>query len=181
MRMKRIAGIVLAMVLVLGTVTAQAVELTTPGGTVTTDVTLADGGSGQEPDIFSVVIPAELPIHMDKDGNVTVGGNLFIENHSTKAVQVTGIFVDGRNGWSIADYDDDFSVKAADTKELGLSFRGDVTEAGGHVAPTSGNWVIGQDENLDIMASAQLGRQSQTAESNIAVINWTLDWADTVS
>lgn len=178
MKAKRIACLILTMMLVAGVIPAQAIELTTPGGTVTTDVTLEANGSGQEPEIFSVTVPTELPIRMDKNGNITAGDNLFIENHSSKDVKVTAISVEGKNGWSIADYGDDFSTKGFNTKELGLSLRGDTTQAGGHVALTPENWVVRQEESLDIMASARLGRQSKSDESDIATIDWTLDWAD---
>lgn len=178
MKAKRIACFILTMMLVAGTIPAQAIELTTPGGKVTTDVTLEANGSGQEPEIFSVTVPTELPIRMDKNGNITTGDNLFIENHSSKDVKVTAISVEGKNGWSIADYGEDFSAKELNTKELGLSLRGDATRAGGQVVLTPENWVVKQEESLDIMASARLGRQSKSDESDIAVIDWTLDWAD---
>lgn len=184
MKSKRIVCFVLAAMLVAGSIPAQSVRLTTPGGTVTTDVTLGTDASGQEtpnppePEIFSVTVPTELPIQIDKEGNISTGRNLYITNSSTKDVKVTAISVEGKNGWSIANYNDNFSAKATNTKELGLSLRGDTTRAGGRITVTPENWVIGKDEDLDIEASAKLGKQTKAAKSDIAGINWTIDWAD---
>lgn len=188
MKSKRIACLVLTMMLAAGVIPAQAVELTTPGGTVTTDVTLGtnifepeipDVPDTPEPEIFSVTVPTELPIRMDKDGNVTTGDKLFIRNFSSKDVEVTAVSIEGKNGWSIVDFNDDFLAKEIDTKEIGLSFRGDLAQAGGQVVLTPESWVVKQDDSLDIKASARLGRQTKSEKSDIAAIDWTLSWAET--
>ena len=101
MNAKRIISFLMAVILSAGMVSAQAAEITTPGGTALTDVTLGTDISVPvppdipEPEIFSAAVPAEIPIYMDSDGVITVADNLFVENRSSKAIRVTGIQVKG--------------------------------------------------------------------------------------
>lgn len=173
---KRIISAALSLILSVGAVPAQAAELLAPGGTAATDIMLTSIAGIPTPEIFSATVPAEIPISMDADGNVTVANNLFIENKSSKDIRVTGIQVDGKNGWSVVDFDDDFSAKPIGTKELALSFRGDSTDAGGQIPLTAGEWTIAKDGNLDIKAAAKLPKQVQSNKSSIATVYWTLDW-----
>ena len=184
MNAKQIISFLMAVILSAGMVSAQAAEITTPGGTATTDVTLGtdisvpDLPDTPEPEIFSAVVPAEIPIYMDGDGVITVADNLFIENRSSKAIRVTGIQVKGKNGWEATNFNDDFSVKEIGAKEIGLSFRGDTTADGGVVGVTPEKWVIEKDGNLNIEEEVRLPKQVQSSKSSIATVVWTLDWTD---
>ena len=184
MNAKRIISFLMAVILSAGMVSAQAAEITTPGGTALTDVTLGTDISVPvppdipEPEIFSAAVPAEIPIYMDSDGVITVADNLFVENRSSKAIRVTGIQVKGKNGWKAADFNDDLSAKEIGTKEISLSFRGDTTTDGGDVGVTPDKWVIEKGEKINIEEEVRLPRQVQSSKSSIATVVWTLDWAD---
>lgn len=157
--------------------TAFAAEVTTPGGSADSEVTLTVGDTA--PKIFSVTVPSEIPINITKDGEIQVAKNLNIRNDSSDAVEVTAIKVTGKNDWSVVDYSDDFVSKPDNSKVLALSFRGDATDSSGNITLTPENWAIAASQELDIRAEAKLSRQTNSSsKSNIATVNWSFNWAD---
>lgn len=173
---KRIIAAFLSVVM-LAAIPAQAAELTTPGGTTSSDVTFTVGDTA--PKVFSVTVPAEIPMNMDLNGNLTVAANLSIGNASSEAVRVTAISVDGKNGWSIEDWATDLSSEPQNTAKLALEFRGDGTAAGGAISLSDGNWEIATASSLPLNAKAKMPRWTQeSSKASIAQVNWTIDWAD---
>lgn len=135
-----------------------------------------DGPGGE--DVLDVVVPAEILLHMNQDGDIQVSRTLAIENRSAKAVKVESIRVEGRNGWDVVGYDTDFSGKPADTKDLALSFRGDGTDDAGDIVPTPRNWDISAGDSILINAAARMPTQAGTDRTGIATVYWVIDWAD---
>lgn len=157
--------------------TAFAAEVTTPGGSANSEVTLTVGDTA--PKIFSVTVPSEIPVNIRQDGTVEVAKNLNIRNDSSDAVKVTAISVAGKNGWSVAEYAADFSAKPDNSKVIAMQFRGDGTDSAGDITLTPDNWNIPVSTNLDIQAQVKLAKQTQEAsKSNIATVSWSFNWKD---
>lgn len=173
---KKAASVVLAIVMLVGTVPAYAADVTTAGGKAESQVTLNVGGT--TPQIFSATIPSEIPISINKDGVVTVASNLKISNASSAAIEVTAIEVAGKGGWDIKDYTYDMDSEASGTKYLALQFRGDSTDQSGAIGLSAGNWEIAKDSDLMLNAEAKLPSQTESSDNDIATVTWTLDWAN---
>ena len=129
--------------------------------TGSSDVTLTVEAE-EQPEVIQVRVPGEIPLNMDTEGNVTTAGNLKVENLSTNLdVEVTGITVTSKDGWTIKDFSEDLASKEAGTKELAMQFRGDGTQDGGSVPVTDGNWDIDHQSDLLLNVVAKMPKQGQ--------------------
>ena len=171
---------------------AEPNEVTDPlpnGGksSITLEVKGTSGGGGDTPidpppidptDIIIATVPVELPIIMDLEGNITVPTDATITNHSTdKGIKVTEITAVLESDWAAANYSDDFTTKADNAKELGLSLRGDTLKADGTFPITDGNWNIAKDNSLPLNMGAKLPKQTETAKTKIATVGFTISWS----
>jgi surface protein len=129
--------------------------------TGSSDVTLTVEAE-EQPEVIQVRVPGEIPLNMDTEGNVTTADNLKVENLSTNLdVEVTGITVTSKDGWTIKDFSEDLASKEAGTKELAMQFRGDGTQDGGSVPVTDGNWDIDHQSDLLLNVVAKMPKQGQ--------------------
>lgn len=159
---------------------------------ITVEVKDNSGGGGTDPDnpdnpdippvdptdIIIATVPVELPIIMDLKGNVTVPTDAKIINHvEDKGIKVTDISVTLDPSWSAANFSDDFTAKADNTKELGLSFRGDTLNADGTFTITEGNWNIAKNSNLPLNMAAKLPKQTTASKTQAATVGFTIDWS----
>lgn len=149
---------------------------------VTLEVKDTNGGGGNIPDgpdtppidptdIIIATVPLELPIVMDLEGNITVPTDAKIINHSSNKIQVTDIEATLESGWSIAS---DVSTASTDTKEIGLSFRGDKLGLNGLFDVTPGNWNIPESSELPLSMSAEIPLQTVESKGKIATISFTI-------
>lgn len=173
-------------------------EVTTAGGTGDSIVTLTvenTGGSGGgdtpvdpdvppvdppvDPTIFSAYVPAELPIKMDLDGNIVVPDNVMIINAvETKGIKVSEINVALESGWSAANWDDDFTAKEENSKELGLKLRLDYLSSDGSFSLNVDDWKIPKNSFIDLNMGAKLPKQTEAGnKGKVATISFTLDWS----
>ena len=152
---------------------------------ITVEVKDSSGG-GETPDIPPVdptdiiiaTVPVELPIIMDLEGNITVPTDATIINHvEDKGIKVTDISVTLDSSWTAANFTDDFSTKADDTKEIGLSFRGDTLTADGTFPITDGNWNIAKNSNLPLNMAAKLPKQTTESKGQAATVGFTIGWS----
>jgi uncharacterized repeat protein (TIGR02543 family) len=128
--------------------------------------------------VFSVTVPATLPLIMAEDGSVhTVSAA--IENHSTAAVKVTGVTVNAQNGWSFVSYDTNMARAKVDSKQVGFALNGAQTTAAGssQALTLTGNWTIDQGESLPLTYDAVVSALSEpvTNESVLTVV-FTVSW-----
>lgn len=154
--------------------------------TVTTDGGSADASVMLSVDenpltnVFSATIPAVIPAVVDTNGKVTVPTNIEIVNNNVyRSIKATDISVTPATGWTIQDYvSGDFTTK--DTKNLGMSFRGDTVSAETKkVTLSDDNWTISADDKLGITFGLKVNPQTSIGSlGNIATIQFTLDWAD---
>mgnify|MGYP005769791899 CR=1 FL=1 len=149
-------------------------------GTGNSNVTL-QVETGDEPAIVSVKVPTEIPLKMDKEGAVTVPQDLEITNLSDMTdVDLTGLSVVGKNGWSIEDYAVDLASRPEGTKELSMSFRGDGTTDTGEVLLTPDAWTVAKDSALPLNIAAKLPKQGNdyVQKGDIAQVNYRFTVTD---
>ena len=138
-----------------------------------TDVTLTVE-TDETPSTVSVKVPAVIPLHMDKQGVVSVEGDLKIENLSQESgVSVTGITVSGKSGWQVVDYSYDASAEPLNTEKIGMSFNGDTTTAGGSVTLTDGRWNISAQGQMPLVVDTDTTETSSAVESQLNVTGRT--------
>ena len=93
--------------------------------------------------ILSATVPAELPIKMDLDGNITVPTNAAIVNTTPgKDIAVTDVHVELADSWKGAPYADDVYFQADDTQVMALRFRGEEMQKDGTIPVKSEQWTI---------------------------------------
>lgn len=123
------------------------------------------------PKIFSVTVPVEVPIRMDKDGGVSIPQDLKIQNDSNSAIAITDISVEGKNGWTVVDWS-----QPTESKAFAMRFRGDGTKSDGSVS-LKADWTVREQNFLNINAEAKMAKQEKSTKTDIAVINWAFGWA----
>ncbi len=128
--------------------------------------------------VFDIAVPTSLPIYIDNTGHIIVSTDFVIRNDSGGSVEVTDVFVESENGWTLVDYDTDFSDKAVDLKDVGFILNGDKVGVGGTMA-LSDNWsnISADGGELLVDYDVNLGIQMSAIKStSIASIQFTFDW-----
>lgn len=138
------------------------------------------GGGDTDPAVLIATVPVELPVVMDLNGNITVPEDAVIINHVEDAgIEVTAIDVAVESDWAIAEFSDDFTAKADNTKEFGLKLRGDDLGLDGTIGLSSGNWQIAADGELPLNMRVRLPKHTEESKTQMATIGFTLDWSGT--
>lgn len=157
-------------------------EVTTPGGIANSNVSInveGSGGESQPPiEIFSAYVPLQIPIKIGENNDVITPSNLVIVNGVVnKGIKVTDISVDLGDGWSPAEYLDDFTLKGDNVKEIGLKFRENSLQSNG-TFPLTGDWSIPKNSYIDLDFGAKIPKQTVAGDmGNVASIGFTLDWS----
>ena len=133
----------------------------------------------EEATVFSVVVPAVLPVTVDQNGKVYVS-NAEIVNHSTATVQVSSVTLTAENGWTLVPYDMDMSHAKVDSNQIGFSIRDQKTTKTGdsEVFTLSSPWQINEEESLTLTYDAVVSALSQpVTNANILSVLFVVEWA----
>lgn len=133
----------------------------------------------EEATVFSVIVPAVLPVTVDQNGKVYVS-NAEIVNHSTAAVQVSSVTLTAENGWTLVAYDMDMSHAKVDSNQIGFSIRDQKTSKTGdsEVFTLSSPWQIAEEERLTLTYDAVVSALSQpVTNANILSVLFVVEWA----
>ena len=133
----------------------------------------------EEATVFSVVVPAVLPVTVDQNGKVYVS-NAEIVNHSTATVQVSSVTLTAENGWTLVPYDMDMSHAKVDSNQIGFSIRDQKTTKTGdsEVFTLSSPWQINEEESLTLTYDAVVSALSQpVTNANILCVLFVVEWA----
>ena len=133
----------------------------------------------EEATVFSVVVPAVLPVTVDQNGKVYVS-NAEIVNHSTAAVQVSSVTLTAENGWTLVPYASDMSHAKVDSDQIGFSIRDQKTTKTGdsEVFTLSSPWQIAEEESLTLSYDAVVSALSQpVTNANILCVLFVVEWA----
>lgn len=129
--------------------------------------------------VFSVSVPATLPLAMDEYGEVYTA-DVSIKNNSTAAVKVTGITVTAQNGWVLVPYSTNMAKAKVDAKQVGFSLNSSKTTATGssQTLTLSGSWTIAKSGSLALDYDAVISAVSEAVTNEaILVVVFVLDWA----
>lgn len=141
-----------------------------------TKVNLTVVNSDTEPKPVAVEVPSELNLKMDETGKIDVVNDMYIKNLSDETnIEVSELSVEGVNGWSVSDYQDDLSAEEDGTKKLSMEFNGDGTTSTGKVNLSEDNWTIKKSSKLPLNVNVKMPKQTEQSKTNIAVINYTFD------
>ena len=133
----------------------------------------------EEATVFSVVVPAVLPVTVDQNGKVYVS-NAEIVNHSTAAVQVSSVTLTAENGWTLVPYDMDMSHAKVDSNQIGFSIRDQKTSKTGdsEIFTLTSPWKINEEESLTLSYDAVVSALSQpVTNANILCVLFVVEWA----
>jgi hypothetical protein len=133
--------------------------------------------------LFSVTVPAYLPIAVSETGAVTTAANAQIINNSAGTVMVSDIWVSGENGWSVVPYHRNMASEKVDSKQIGLMLNNTATEMiGGDntcaLALTEYEWLIAPDSALPLTYDAVISANSRPVVGEIVLtLYFVVGWA----
>ena len=133
----------------------------------------------EEATVFSVVVPAVLPVTVDQNGKVYVS-NAEIVNHSTAAVQVSSVTLTAENGWTLVPYASDMSHTKVDSNQIGFKINSAQTSKTGSTEQfeLTTPWQINEEESLTLSYDAVVSALSQpVANANILCVLFVVEWA----
>lgn len=178
-RKKGLASVLMIAVMVLGLgVTSLAAEIDTAGNEGSADLKLS-----VEIPTFSVTVPTQLPVDVDKDGIVTTATDAKIINSSHGPVEVVDIAVNGTDGWTIVAFDHDMSKEKVNSKKVGLKINDFTTDDAGVMDLDGNNPVLDgkNDAESNVLAidyDASVSSMSDVVtDSTIGTVVFTIDWA----
>ena len=129
--------------------------------------------------MFSVIVPAVLPVTVDQNGKVYVS-NAEIVNHSTAAVQVSSVTLTAENGWTLVPYDMDMSHAKVDSDQIGFKLNSAQTCKTGNTEQfvLTSQWKIAEEDSLTLSYDAVVSALSQpVTNANILCVLFVVEWA----
>ena len=133
----------------------------------------------EEATVFSVIVPAVLPVTVDQNGKVYVS-NAEIVNHSTAAVQVSSVTLTAENGWTLVPYASDMSHAKVDSNQIGFKINSAQTSKTGSTEQfeLTSPWQINEEESLTLSYDAVVSALSQpVTNANILCVLFVVEWA----
>ena len=129
--------------------------------------------------MFSVTVPAALSLTVSEQGEVYAANNAAIVNHSTAAVQVTGVTVSAVNGWTLTPYDTDMASQKVDSQLIGFALNGSATvsEGSSEALTLTGDWTVPLDGSLPLAYDAVVSALSEPVDEQVVSIVFVLEWA----
>ena len=133
----------------------------------------------EEATVFSVIVPAVLPVTVDQNGKVYVS-NAEIVNHSTAAVQVSSVTLTAENGWTLVPYASDMSHAKVDSNQIGFKINSAQTSKTGNTEQfvLTSPWKIAEEDILTLTYDAVVSALSQpVTNANILCVLFVVEWA----
>ena len=133
----------------------------------------------EEATVFSVIVPAVLPVTVDQNGKVYVS-NAEIVNHSTAAVQVSSVTLTAENGWTLVPYASDMSHAKVDSNQIGFKINSAQTSKTGSTEQfvLTSPWKIAEEDILTLTYDAVVSALSQpVTNANILCVLFVVEWA----
>lgn len=143
----------------------------TPGGTGETEATVSQSAS-----TFSVTLPSVLPVYVDAEGEVFVASDVPITNESWGPIEIRSIKVTELGGWSLVDFDEDFSRKKVGKKEFGLALAGAPADADTGLVPLTGFSSVPGGGSFTFNYAAKVALQRSAITETMASVVFTVGW-----
>ena len=130
-------------------------------------------------ELFSVTVPATLPLVVDEAGKVYVA-SASIVNNSTGDVMVSSVSVTSKNGWEFVPYSSNMAKAKVDAKQVGFKINSSETSKTGdsEVFTLAAPWTVKEADALSINYDAVVSAVSQpvTGQEIMSVV-FVLEWA----
>lgn len=112
--------------------------------------------------VFSVTVPAGLPLAVTEDGEVTASTDAAIANNSTCDVRVTGVTLMTENGWTLVPFEYNMAAAKVDSKLIGFAIGGaaSATEGDAESLALTGDWSIGAGSTMPLDYDANVSATS---------------------
>ena len=130
-------------------------------------------------ELFSVTVPATLPLVVDEAGKVYVA-SASIVNNSTGDVMVSSVSVTSKNGWEFVPYSTNMAKAKVDAKQVGFKINSSETSKTGdsEAFTLAAPWTVKEADALSINYDAVVSAVSQpvTGQEIMSVV-FVLEWA----
>ena len=130
-------------------------------------------------ELFSVTVPATLPLVVDEAGKVYVAAASIV-NNSTGDVKVSSVSVTSKNGWEFVPYSTNMAKAKVDAKQVGFKINSSETSKTGdsEVFTLAAPWTVKKADALSINYDAVVSAVSQpvTGQEIMSVV-FVLEWA----
>ena len=130
-------------------------------------------------ELFSVTVPATLPLVVDESGKAYVA-SASIVNNSTGDVMVSSVSVTSKNGWEFVPYSTNMAKAKVDAKQVGFKINSSETSKTGdsEVFTLAAPWTVKEADALSINYDAVVSAVSQpvTGQEIMSVV-FVLEWA----
>ena len=130
-------------------------------------------------ELFSVTVPATLPLVVDETGKVYVAAASIV-NNSTGDVMVSSVSVTSKNGWEFVPYSTNMAKAMVDAKQVGFKINSSETSKTGdsEVFTLAAPWTVKEADALSINYDAVVSAVSQpvTGQEIMSVV-FVLEWA----
>ena len=130
-------------------------------------------------ELFSVTVPATLPLVVDETGKVYVAAASIV-NNSTGDVKVSSVSVTSKNGWEFVPYSTNMAKAKVDAKQVGFKINSSETSKTGdsEVFTLAAPWTVKEADALSINYDAVVSAVSQpvTGQEIMSVV-FVLEWA----
>ena len=130
-------------------------------------------------ELFSVTVPATLPLVVDETGKVYVAAASIV-NNSTGDVNVSSVSVTSKNGWEFVPYSTNMAKAKVDAKQVGFKINSSETSKTGdsEVFTLAAPWTVKEADALSINYDAVVSAVSQpvTGQEIMSVV-FVLEWA----
>ena len=130
-------------------------------------------------ELFSVTVPATLPLVVDESGKAYVA-SASIVNNSTGDVKVSSVSVTSKNGWEFVPYSTNMAKAKVDAKQVGFKINSSETSKTGdsEVFTLAAPWTVKEADALSINYDAVVSAVSQpvTGQEIMSVV-FVLEWA----
>ena len=130
-------------------------------------------------ELFSVTVPATLPLVVDETGKVYVAAASIV-NNSTGDVKVSSVSVTSKNGWAFVPYSTNMAKAKVDAKQVGFKINSSETSKTGdsEVFTLAAPWTVKEADALSINYDAVVSAVSQpvTGQEIMSVV-FVLEWA----
>lgn len=135
---------------------------------------------GYDMRIFSVTVPASMPLVMDENGAVFAADNAAIINNSNVAVSVVDVELSSENGWTIVPYVTNMADVNVDSQQIGFTVNGAETIDSGEseTLEVGGGWTVDKNASLPLHYGAVASAVSEPINEQVLTLIFVLDWAN---
>ena len=127
--------------------------------------------------VFSVTVPASLPLAVAENGEVTASTDAAIANNSTCDVCVTGVTLRTENGWTLVPFSYNMAAAKVDSKLIGFAIGGAQSANSGdsEALALTGDWSIGAGSTLPLDYDANVSATSVGIDEQVLTVVFVVE------